>query len=53
MANSQAGDQELKVVAGPELEDAHVRGWYLLEKMSLQGEIPSKVLLKQGCAKSK
>lgn len=24
MANSQAGDQELKVVAGPELEDARV-----------------------------
>lgn len=30
--------------ARPELEDAHVHGWYLLEKTSLRGEIPSKGL---------
>lgn len=53
MGNSQAAEQELQVGAGPELEDAHEHGWYLLEKLSLQGEIPSKVLfVKEDCAKS-
>lgn len=32
MGGSHAGEQELKMVAGPELKDANARGWCLLEK---------------------
>ena len=33
VGSSQAGEQELKVVARPELEDANACRWCLLEKM--------------------
>lgn len=41
---SHAGEQALNVGAGTELEDAQVHGQFLLEKASLQGEMPRTVL---------
>lgn len=53
VGNNQAGEHELKVVARrPVLEDAHARGWCLLEQMSLEGNSQRGAVRQQGCAKS-
>lgn len=57
MGRGHAGEQALNVGAGTELEDAHVHAKFLLEKASLQGEMPRTVLfakarLCQVCARA-